>query len=200
MALLSSHESASSVLQLLGVALAQDGPLSGVEPQVGVEVRRLVEALAADVAAKGLLARVDAVVPLEHAERGEALAAHGAAVRLLLGVPAHVHLQLTGEAEALAALTAAVPPLQALAGVGRAGRQRGQQFGRPRPRCVLQPPRASVRRLFFSLFAGLYSGSTLVALSLACPTLVFVFLCLDLLGREQIWRNKMLCVTRVVVV
>lgn len=136
------------------MALAAGGPLSGVEPEVRVEVRRLVEALAADVAAEGLLPRVDTVVPLEHAERGEALAAHGAAVRLLLGVPAHVHLQLTGEAEALATLAAAVPPLQALALVGRSRRQRGQQLGRPRLRRVPQPLRANVLWVFFSLFQG----------------------------------------------
>lgn len=105
---------------------APAGPLSGVEPEVSVEVSRLVETFAADVAAEGLLSRVDAVVPLEHADRGEALAAHGAAVRLLLGVPAHVHLQLAGEAEALPTLLAAVPPLDALARVGGARQRRLQ--------------------------------------------------------------------------
>lgn len=146
-----------------------------MQPEVGVEVGRLVEALAADVAAEGLLPRVDAVVSLQHAERGETFAAHGAAVRLLLGVPAHVHLQLTGEAEALAALAAAVPPLQALAGVGSGGRRRRQQLGRPRPGRALEPPRthvlsvAGAKRLlhpllcFFSLFVGFSSVCTRVA-------------------------------------
>jgi len=105
---------------------APAGPLSGVQPEVCVEVRRLVEAFPADVAAEGLLPRVDPVVPLEHADRGEALPAHRAAVRLLLGVPAHVHLQLAGKAEALPALLAAVPPLDALARVRGARRRRLQ--------------------------------------------------------------------------
>ena len=101
---------------------APAGPLSGVQPEVGVEVCRLVEALPADVAAEGLFPRVDSVVPLQHADRGEALPAHRTAVRLLLGVPAHVDLQLAGEAEALPALFTAVPPLDALARV-RGARQ-----------------------------------------------------------------------------
>lgn len=101
--------------------------LSGVEPEVGVEVRRLVEALPADMAAEGLLPRVDAVMSLQHADRGEALPAHGAAVRLLLGVPAHVDLQLAGKAEALPTFFTAVPPLDALARVRGAGRGRLQR-------------------------------------------------------------------------
>ena len=105
---------------------APAGPLPSVQPEVCVEVRRLVEALPADMAAEGLLPGVDAVVPLQHADRGEALAAHCAAVRLLLGVPAHVDLQLAGEAEALPALFTAVPPLEALAGERGAGRGRLQ--------------------------------------------------------------------------
>lgn len=94
-------------------------PLPAVQPEVCVEVSRLVEALPADVAAERFLPGVDAVVPLQHADRGEALAAHGAAVRLLLRVPAHVHLQLAGEAEALPTLFTAVPLLHALGRVGR---------------------------------------------------------------------------------
>lgn len=105
---------------------APAGPLSGVEPEVGVEVCRLVEAFPADVAAEGLFPCVDAVVPLQHADRGEALAAHRTTVWLLLGVPAHVDLQLAGKAEALPALFAAVPPLDALARV-RGARRRGLQ-------------------------------------------------------------------------
>lgn len=82
-----------------------------MQPEVGVEVCRLIEALPADVAAEGLLPRVDAVVSLQHADRGEALATHGAAVGFLLGVPPHVDLKLAREAEALPTLPAAVPPL-----------------------------------------------------------------------------------------
>lgn len=102
------------------------GPLSGVEPEVGVEVCRLVEAFPADMAAEGFLPSVDAVVPLQHADRGEALAAHRTTVGLLLGVPAHVDLQLAGEAETLPTLSAAVPPLDALTWV-RGARQGGLQ-------------------------------------------------------------------------
>lgn len=97
------------------------GPLSGVQPEVRVEVGRLVEALAANVAVKGFLSGVDSVVPLEHADGSKVLAAHGAAVWLLLGVPPHVHLQLAGEAEAFATLFTAVPPLKALSWPGRVG-------------------------------------------------------------------------------
>lgn len=107
---------------------APAGPLLGVEPEVGVEVGRLVEAFPTDVAVEGLLSGVDAVVPLQHADRGEALPAHRAAVWFLLGVPAQVHLQLAGEAEALPTLPAAVPPLGALLGL-RETRQR--QLQRP---------------------------------------------------------------------
>ncbi len=103
---------------------APAGPLSGVEPEVGVEVRGLVEAFPADMAAEGLFSCVDAVVPLQHADRGEALSTHGTAVRLLLGVPSHVDLQLAGKAEALPALFTAVPPLDALAWM-RGARQSG---------------------------------------------------------------------------
>lgn len=99
-----------------------------MKPEVGVEVRRLVEALPADVAAEGLLARVDAVVSLQHADRGEALATHRAAVGFLFGVPPHVHLQLAGEAEALPALPAAVPPLDARARQGGPRRDGLQAF------------------------------------------------------------------------
>lgn len=106
-------------------------PLPGVEPEVRVEVCRLVETFSADVAPEGFLSGVDAVVPLQHTDRGEALSAHCAAVRLLLGVPAHVDLQLTGKAEALPALLAAVPPLDALA------RVRGARCGRPQGSHVL---------------------------------------------------------------
>lgn len=102
---------------------APAGSVPGVQPEVGVEVGGLVEALAADVAAEGLLAGVDAVVPLQHADCGEALPAHAAAVGLLLGVPARVDLQLAGEAEALAALAAAVPPLDALPRLRGAGQR-----------------------------------------------------------------------------
>lgn len=84
-----------------------------MQPEVSVEVSRLVEALAADVAAEGFLPGVDAVVSLQHADRGEALATHRAAVGFLLGVPAHVDLQLAGKAEALPTLLTAVPPLDA---------------------------------------------------------------------------------------
>lgn len=100
-----------------------------MQPEVGVEVCRLVEALPADVAAEGLLPRVDAVVSLQHADRGEALAAHGAAVGFLFGVPAHVDLQLAGEAEALPTLPAAVPPLDARAGRGGPRGHGPQAFG-----------------------------------------------------------------------
>lgn len=102
------------------------GPLSGVEPEVRVEVGRLVEAFPTDVAAEGLFAGVDSVMPLQHADCGEALLAHCAAVRLLLGVPAHVDLQLTGETEGLPALFAAVPLLNVLARVRGAWRRQPQ--------------------------------------------------------------------------
>lgn len=98
-------------------------PIAGVEPEVGVEMSRLVEALPADVATEGFFPGVDAVVSLQHADRGEAFAAHGAAVWFLLGVPAHVYLQLAGEAEALPTLLTAVPPRDALPRVGGASRR-----------------------------------------------------------------------------
>lgn len=65
------------VLNSLGVwCSAPAGPLPGVEPEVRVEVCRLVETFSADVAPEGLLSGVDAVVPLQHADCGEALSAH----------------------------------------------------------------------------------------------------------------------------
>lgn len=103
-------------------------PLSGVQPEVGVEVRRLVEALPADVAAEGLLSRVDAVVSLQHANGGETLATHRAAVGFLFGVPPHVDLQLAGKAEALPTLPAAVPPLDTRARRGGPRRHGPQAF------------------------------------------------------------------------
>lgn len=99
-----------------------------MQPEVGVEVCRLVEALPADVAAEGLLSRVDAVVSLQHADRGKALATHGAAVGFLFGVPPHVDLELAGEAEALPTLPAAVPPLDTRAGRGGPWRHGPQAF------------------------------------------------------------------------